>query len=318
MNLESDGAQEARSILREHRIDAGKMELAGGFANQVLMTPEVVIRLNEGRFPQAFAHEERVLSHLPDDIPHPRVLAAGHRAGGGEYLVLERLPGERLDLAWGSLTTRERERVAGELAAIVQRLHALPAAGWMQNPWVEDVLRSHRWRDAYRPPPGVTPLLIESARGVRPDQQSLLDRVAVFVDQRMPAFGDERDVFLHTDLHFRNLLVDRGRITGLIDFEGSRRGPADVELDMFLRSMRWDSLPVDEARGFIRAFRRAYPAPFAHSRLVARLEVYEALWHLVQFHHWKPGDHWTSDPAESLAEILDGSFAAQVDEVLGN
>jgi hygromycin-B 7''-O-kinase len=314
----SPGEREAGAILREQDIVADHLEIAGGFANLVMMTPEVVIRLNEGRFPQAFAHEARVLAHLPDHIPHPRVVAHGQRETGGEYLILERLPGQRLDEAWDSLAAEDRTRIVGDLAGITRQLHGLPPAGWMENPWVRDALGSHRWRDAYHAPPEAAPLVIESATNIRPDQRALLDRVAAFVAERMDMFGDEPDVFLHTDLHIRNVLVDRERITGLIDYEGSRRGPADTELDMLLRSVRADLAASGDARAFVTAFRDGYPSLFAHPALVARLEVYEALWHLVQLHHWKPGDRWTSDPAESLADLLAGRFATQVGEVLGS
>ncbi len=316
MNSDSINTREVRDILHTYGLGTDDISLAGGFANLVMMTPAVVVRLNEGRFPLAFAHEARVLAHLPSEIPHPKVVAQGPRAGGGEYLILERLPGERLDLAWASLSEPARERVAGSLARIVKRLHILPPSPWMANPWVEDAMRMQRWRDAYHASPDAAPLLIESAAAIRPDAAEVLERLATFVAGRMSAVGGEPDVFLHTDLHLRNVLVDGEGITGLIDYEGSRPGPADVELDMLVRSLHADFGTGSDARAFIDAFRQGYPALFSHPRLVERLEVYEALWHLVQLHHWKPGDRWTSDPADALVDLLDGAFAAQVSRVL--
>lgn len=39
------------------------------------------------------------------------------------------------------------------------------------------------------------------------------------------------------DLLFRNVIVDSGQITGLIDFEGNRPDSIDVELDTLFRSV---------------------------------------------------------------------------------
>jgi aminoglycoside phosphotransferase (APT) family kinase protein len=244
------------------------------------------------------------------------VVAHGPREGGGEYLILERLPGTSFDNAWPTLTSAERQRIATDLALIVCRLHALPVAGWMENPWVRDVLESHRWRDAYHAPFEVGPLLVQSAIDQRPDQRRLLDNVAEFLEHRSFAFGSTPECFIHTDLHLRNVLVDGNRISGLIDYEGSRLGAPDVELDMLLRSFRTGRIDDDETGAWIAAFRRAYPDLFRVPNLIARLEAYEALWHLVQLHHWKPGDRWMSDPAASLADLLRGDFTARITRLL--
>jgi aminoglycoside phosphotransferase (APT) family kinase protein len=148
---------------------------------------------------------------------------------------------------------------------------------------------------------------------MRPETQFLLAKIADFIAERSCAFASNSMTFVHTDLHFRNVVVAEGRITGLIDFEGSRVGPADVELDMLLRTFQ----SADEASrlSYINAmsgFRSAYPAIFETPNLVARLEVYEALWHLVQLHHWQPGHRWANDPADSLELLLQGSFTAQL------
>ena len=48
----------------------------------------------------------------------------------------------------------------------------------------------------------------------------------------------------------------------------------------------------------------AYPALFAPPRLDARLAVYEALWQLVQLHHFPPGSVGM-DPWSHLLALLE-------------
>lgn len=315
--MDTSESVEIHSLLEKHGLSSAELSEAEGFANRVVLTADHVVRLNTGRFPDAFRHEANVLHHLPSEIPHPGVVAFGTREAGGEYLILQRLPGENLERVWGAMSSSDRARVMRELAGITQCLHQLPAAEWMRNPWVEDVLATRRWKDAYHAPPSVFTYLVESAALERPDTAKLLEALSPFLTARLPVFDDEPDVFTHTDLHFRNVIVDSGHITGIVDFEGSRLGVRDAELDMLIRSVApFGREPAARYSGAISTFRAVYPELFAHRHLISRLEVYEALWHLVQLHHWQPGDEWMGDPAEALHQLIDGDFAIRVREVL--
>ncbi|MDQ3655040.1 MAG: phosphotransferase [Chloroflexota bacterium] len=293
------------------------MAASDGFANLVILTRDHVVRLNDGRFPNAFRHEATVLNRLPTDIPHPLAVAFGTRRSGGEYLILERLPGGNLEQAWPSLNESDRVRIVQELGNIMKCLHTLPIDDWMPNPWVGDVLATKRWRDAYHAPPELYPWLVDSAAVARPELWHMLDSVALFVAVRMFAFEPAPNSFIHTDLHFRNVVVDAGRITGLIDFEGSRVGARDVELDMLLRSL---APGEDGSRGrhagTIAALASTYPELFSSPHLIARLEAYEALWHLVQMHHWRPGQTWMTDPGQHLEALIAGRFRERIRPML--
>lgn len=308
-NEEAQSRREAHRLLRRAGVSADDLVAGAGIANEVWLTPDHGVRLGNGRFRDAFAYEAEVLRHLPAEIPRPLVLAHGKRDADGEYLVLERLPGVTLDAAWRALTTGQRRRLVTELAGIMRRLHALEPAAWMANPWVADAMAG-KYADAYHAPPSLFGKLIGSARRVRPDASPVLDLVAAFTARRLDAFAGDIDVPIHTDLHFRNVLVDGDHISGVIDFEGFRLGPADTELDMFLRSIRW-ALPTPGEASLDyemvpRWFSGAYPALFGHPRLIERLEVYEALWHLVQL-HWHPAGE-PGDPVADLDLLLKGRF----------
>lgn len=310
---------EAASILQFHDIDSIDLTLADGFANTVLMTPSHVIRLNTGRFPHAFAHEACVLSQLPESIPHPHVIAQGDRQTGGEFLILERLPGKNLELVWVDLSAEDQWDIGRQLGSHLRRLHELAPAAWMKNPWMEDVLATGRWRDGYHLPPSTLPLALASAAEARPELNALLDHLAGFVQDQPPRVETSHYGFVHSDVHLRNILVSGTRITGLIDYEGSRTGPIDMELDQLVRFMlnSEDSMETDYSP-CIAGMRDTYPALFGHPQLIARLEVYEAQWHLVQLHHWRPGATWTKDPALGLEAIVEGQFARRVERLLAD
>jgi len=54
----------------------------------------------------------------------------------------------------------------------------------------------------------------------------------------------------------------------------------------------------------------------SHPAAHARLEVYEALWHLVQVHHWRPEYISMPDPAVALRHLLTGGFRERLDVLL--
>ena len=315
-----DGGQSRREtahLLERAGVLADDLVVGAGIANEVWLTPDHVVRLSSGRFRDAFAYEAEVLRRLPVEIPRPLVLAHGKREGEGEYLVLERLPGVTMDDAWPFLPAASRRALVHEIADIMRRLHALEPEAWMANPWAADAMAG-KYADAYHAPPGLYRELIRSARRARPDASDVLARTGAFIASRLDAFAGDIDVPIHTDLHFRNVLVDGDHISGIIDFEGFRLGPADIELDMLLRSIRWALLtPGGGSMDYEMVphwFGEAHPALFAHPRLIERLEVYEALWHLVQL-HWHPaGD--PDDPEHRLERLLEGEFQAVTSTLL--
>jgi hypothetical protein len=81
---------------------------------------------------------------------------------------------------------------------------------------------------------------------------------------------------------------------------------------MLVRSL----LGRDDGARSLAAFREGYPALFEGPNLVARLDVLEILWHLVQIHHWEPGATWTRDPAAPLRDVIDGTFAVRLRRLL--
>jgi aminoglycoside phosphotransferase (APT) family kinase protein len=118
-------------------------------------------------------------------------------------------------------------------------------------------------------------------------------------------------VLTHGDLTFTNVIWD-GRQARLVDFESSGTAPIDRELDLLLRFLTspeafspgaaGDSRPLyDPVIGWLRD---AYPEMFAHPELVRRLEVYDALWELVQLLNYPP-DH-PRDTAARLETIVTG------------
>lgn len=311
--LATDPARAGRELLSARGLPDTPLRSADGWSNSVILAPRHVVRFGAGRFRDAFAHEARVLAMLPDAVPHARVIDHG-TIGAREWLILERMPGEPLDLAWSGMTVAERRSAIHQLGGILRALHRVPLPSGFANPWLEDALGDPgKPRDAYHLPPERTAWLLATLRQDPSLDGALLDEAETFIAARLDAFaGDERQprVLVHADIHFANLLWDRDRLSALLDFEGSRPAVADLELDALMAFCRnpaafrrgdADALSPDDLGAVPGWLAESYPELFSHPRLADRLAVYEALWHLVQLQHFgiRPGG-----PADQLRMVL--------------
>jgi aminoglycoside phosphotransferase (APT) family kinase protein len=132
------------------------------------------------------------------------------------------------------------------------------------------------------------------------------------IESRLGLFAADQQVVTHGDASFANVLWD-GERAALVDFESCGLAPLDRELDLLLRFLGAPAefSPESGARQQAPIFspvlpwlRDAYPEMFSHPDLLARLEVYDALWELVQLLNY-PADN-PRRTADRLDRILAG------------
>ena len=220
-------------------------------------------------------NERAVLGRLAaSDLPTPRVIA--HSDGDIPMLFVESLPGTRL---WDLIDPRRAGyrprdvipslRAYGEALA---RIHALPAPGTRQpRARLEDLIGEQRIDD--------------------PRYRDLVD----WVEAHRPPATDP--VFVHGDFNTANVLLARGRtsgviISGVIDWEFAGAGSREFELAWALRA-RTHFLHVAEQREAVLA---GYTGSGSFDP--ARLRWYEVLDHL-HFACWSRG----SDPEAEAFDL---------------
>jgi aminoglycoside phosphotransferase (APT) family kinase protein len=294
--LDRDPAGWAGNLLAMHGLETGQLEPMAGWSNQLWASRAHVVRISSGRFRQSLSYEAEVLRSLPH-VPCPRVVANGV-VGRREWMIQTRAPGANLMTAWPHLDRAERERAVRSLALALRAVHATP---------LRDALREPPWRTAALRPggdlsvalrvhPGRYRQLVDFCVERSVAAPALLRAAADFIEARLGAFADDREVLTHGDLTFTNVIWD-GEQARLVDFETSGATPLDRELDLLLRLLDSPEA-VSAGAGQSRALydpvmgwlRDAYPELMAHPDLVRRLEVYDALWELVQLLNY-PADH---------------------------
>lgn len=162
--------------------------------------------------------EARVLADIAATLPVavPHVEYIGTQQSGNSIIGYPYVPGERFGSeVYGAWNDEQQSAFIEQLASIVRAIHAYPLARaeslGMPRMTFED-FTNERWQMAER---------------VLPEHLSPAE-VAAFVSLRQRALDRSRadDVFLHGDLSYRNIRVDRtvGRVSGIIDWSDMKRG----------------------------------------------------------------------------------------------
>lgn len=198
-----------------------------GASNEVWLTDHHVVRVSAIKGDHLI-REARVLEHLPASAAVGEVVATGSEAGH-DWMVTTRQPGEVLSGRWPLLSPADRRRAVHELAEQLRAVHSTSA---------EEVLGVPP--DPPHPLGGPDPTarlqqMLGEARRLPNVPGPLINEVAAAVEEAAPTVTPWPDATLvHGDVHFKNVLWD-GHVTGLIDFEWTRPGPPDLDLDVFLR-----------------------------------------------------------------------------------
>jgi aminoglycoside phosphotransferase (APT) family kinase protein len=263
---------------------------AGGNSNDAWFFNALVLRVCWRADRTRLLREAALLVELPDEIPHPEVLAHGQTADMS-WVLSPRCAGVPLVQLLRELEPGEVRRLMGDTAEIVRALHR-----WQPPPelralladrpgldlkdpmtaWAADLvpLPLPRTLDAIVPlakqVPGIDPGIVdEAARQVR----------SLAAHDPFKESDENHLVVVHGDATAANFLVDGGRITALIDFEHTRMAPPDLEL----------LSPVLYGSGFgLAQWRTTYPELFEQADLRQRVWLAELCAALRGLIWWPP------------------------------
>jgi hypothetical protein len=281
-------------------VDLAGAVLAESWSNDTWLAGGSVLRVCWRGDRERLVREAALLESLPAAVPHASVVAAGCN-GGLTWMVLRRLPGERLDLVWHTLSGRERRDAVVSLAGALKALHR-----WKPPPVVWPQLQQPALVHPITPGDivgaGIVPLPIgrllplldwlDEQPGVDSD---LAGRVRARIGELGPLVTDaefEDGVLVHGDASFANVLWHHGRLAALLDLEWARLGPPDLEL----ATISGDGAGI-QARGVSSAvsaselqlftwLRAGYPELFDRGHLTERVWLYDICFRIRQACAW--------------------------------
>lgn len=199
-------ALHAPEMLSASVIDTGQN-------NHVLASATLIVRIPRHSQEQGdLVWEARVLAALAQLLPLPVPATQLHTIGKHMAAVHARLPGKPL-LSLAGLDDGQKRDLAHSLAAFLRALHAIPL-DVLPAPVADDHLAE--WRD----------LFVEVEAKLFP---LVPHDIAVSIRERFESFlatGYERlrRTIIHGDFGTGNILVEGGRVSGVIDFAGCAVG----------------------------------------------------------------------------------------------
>ena len=270
-------------ILNRHGLGRHSVvALPGGQINASYLVDELyVLRVNlrpeeHGKL----AREMRVLEMVRDQIPVPRtvIYEGSSQLIPHEYMIQTFVPGENLLSRWKVADADEQAGYLTQLVAIMKRLHSIRLSGFGDptNPRAGDTWSGVHARRASH--------ALESAREVANSTPGLIDEVERALVRDGALLSSGFPTLTHGDLHFGNIHVEHGTITGLLDFERSWAAAPDWDLDQLIRFLHYPSVFASSAvehsvhpgdlAGVIPALQAGYPDLLFSANLQPRLRVY--------------------------------------------
>lgn len=230
----SELADAARKLL-----GADVRPLSGGYSGETFLVgaagEEAVLRLYL-RDPERAEVDAALLEFVRGIVPVPRVLDQRKAdTYGPSHLLLELLPGIRLDELLPSASDDVRQAAGRSVGRVLARLAGIPflragefaGAELDVRPWPPEGGGLRPWVESHRDLGAFARWTAEEFDGlleVADDAQQLLDR-------------SRRISLCHSDLNAKNVLVDAttGEVTGLIDWEFAHAGTPYTDLGNLLR-----------------------------------------------------------------------------------
>lgn len=205
------------AIAARHGLAASELTHLDKGTHFVWATRRAVIKLFVPLWTEDAGLETTLLEMVAGTaLPVPQLEAQGE-LDGWPYVIMSRVPGEHIGVAWRTLDDRGRSRLAAHLGEAMVALASLPRQRLEARAISQDALIAERLERI---------LVDQRARGGDQALEFDLRRFLAELPQLMPA--DE--VVLHADLTDDNVLVSGDRVTGIIDFADAFVGPWTYEL----------------------------------------------------------------------------------------
>jgi aminoglycoside phosphotransferase (APT) family kinase protein len=185
------------------------------FHRRVVLHPDGTVVKSGKRIAVGEAEALRVAAQA--GIPAPRVLGT-ESTPDGQSIRMSHIPGQTLDTLWPSMTVDQKRDMAQQLGVIVQQMRSVVPPENLIGACDGTEIRDTRVQFTYHSPPcrdeeGFNEYLSAALQSHTPPlvREALVRRLRT----------DHRVVFSHCDLAPRNILVQDGRIQGLVDWEDS-------------------------------------------------------------------------------------------------
>lgn len=288
------GFTEVSQICAQHRIDIEDFRSATGSFNKQLffINDELLLRVSVTSMEHEQARFRRIAAL--QRVPHIKSVGVLDReAGHVYYTLLTLLPGDDFVNVYGETTVAQQELLGREVAAFLDSLHTYHGAAYdigLYVPAIPDF--SGTWRAGHQ---RYWERLEQDAAALhlKPESRRVFAEAFQFLRAHLSVLDAQTGpTLLHNDFHPKNILMYRGRFSGVIDWECSQYGEADFDLCHLIHWCVYPPHPGIDFRPFLRALLQAAPQCVRVPALARRLTLYQLEHELQQI-------IWGGSPAEA-------------------
>ncbi len=211
----------------------------------------------------------------------PTLLASGATEAGIPYLVETVLPGEHFDSLLPTLALADRVQFAEQLGTLLAAIHT------EMHPTIDDFEpNSQLVRSVHEKFRQTTPAWFDIVERSQYVPAPILNRAREQLTGAAQLFTDDQFVLNHGDFDPDNLLVARGKIVGLVDFENVRAAPREYDLASLEHTL-FHRYPEMRTR-LLATYAAVHPLSSTFAQRLRLFRIYRALRYLrrsISYNH---------------------------------
>ena len=284
------GVAEVSQICTKHRIEIKDLKsVSGSFDKKIFfINNELLLRLSESTMEREQERYRRVASlHFVPRIKDVGVLE--REASLAYYTLLTLLPGDDFVNVYLETTVTQQKQLGKDIAVFLDNLHAFTGTSYDIGLYVPTIPNfSGPWRGGHQK---YWELLKQGIEALQPKSDSVrtFENAFQFLNTSSEALDFETGAkMLHNDFHPKNILLNHGSFSGVIDWECSQFGEADFELCHFIHWCLYPPKPNIDFRPFLGALFQASPKCARVPHIAKRLTIYQVE-HEIQQIIWHGG-----------------------------
>jgi len=221
------------------------------------------------------------------------------------YTLLTLLPGDDFVNVYPGTTLAQQRQLGKDIAAFLDNLHALTGTKYdvgLYVPTIPDF--SGTWRAGHQQ---YWSLLEKGAEALqlKPHSLKVFESAFRFLNASAVALDFQTGArLLHNDFHPKNILLDAGAFSGVIDWECSQFGEADFELCHLIHWCLYPPRADIDFRPFLDALFQSSPKCAQVPNIAARLTIYQ-IEHEIQQIVWN-GSKAETERVPRIMRWMDG------------
>ena len=206
------------------------------------------------------------------------------------YVCFNYIEGEALFDVIPALTDSEASHLGQELAKFIVELHQRKAETYDVGHYIPFLSKFQgSWRSGHE---AYLEIIISALNNMHLDteESKLIQKSIDQIREKLPALDYQSGpVLLHNDLHPKNIILNRGAISGVIDWECAQYGESDFELLHMIHWMLFDLNDFTQFKTLVQSllitYQKLNPIPLLENRLTIYLlehELIQLTWHPEQ------------------------------------